>query len=348
MDGGRHVGDLEHAAAPLGDGRDAVELVVNLVEHADVAAEARLGHLAGDHEDGRRRGVRRADPGGRVEQARARDHQRGAELTGGAGVAVGHVRGRLLVPRGDELHRRLLAQRRHHAIELDARHTEHHAPALANELRHQRLATRHRCRRHGLVSPPWPRLRAPRTAPAWARSSIVAVLVAHTSVSTARVCWAPPYGAGPPRPERWPSTWNGGAVTRTRPRPGCGNRRNADRAAMRGCARHLRGREHRSAAGKARRGESGHGLIRAERRCRATRAGARAARPSARRRRPWAWRSADRSSSRRTITATKPRPQCGAPDVLRAPGDVPPRGPPPADARARAEPSPAVEQRAVG
>src|SRR3989442_1166234 len=48
--GARDVADLEHAPPPLGDRCDRVELVVDLVQHADVLPELGLGDLARDHQ----------------------------------------------------------------------------------------------------------------------------------------------------------------------------------------------------------------------------------------------------------------------------------------------------------
>src|SRR5437762_39474 len=48
--GTRDVGDLEHAPAPFRDRRDRVELIVDLVEHADVLPELGLRDLAREHQ----------------------------------------------------------------------------------------------------------------------------------------------------------------------------------------------------------------------------------------------------------------------------------------------------------
>ena len=149
--GGGHLGHLEHAAAPLGDGADALELVVDLVQHADVLADLRLRDLTRQHEHRRGAGVRGAEAGGRVEQARPRHHEGGADPAARARVAVRHVRGRLLVPGLDEADVRLLAQRRHYPVELHAGKTEHDADALTMELLDECFAAGHPS--HGL-SPP--------------------------------------------------------------------------------------------------------------------------------------------------------------------------------------------------
>ena len=157
---GGNVGDLQHALAPLGDRRDAVELVVDLVEQADVLADAVARDLARQHEHRRGGGVGGGEAGHRVEQARPRHHQRGAEAAARARVAVGHEAGRLLVARGDEADARLVAQGGHHAVELHPGQPEDHADAFGVEGAYQCFAARHRCRRH-VSSLLWPRLRAP-------------------------------------------------------------------------------------------------------------------------------------------------------------------------------------------
>jgi hypothetical protein len=136
---------FQHAAAPLRDARDGVHLVVDLVEHADVAADAAARDLAGDHEHGRRGGVRGAEPGRGVQQARSRHDERGADAAAGPRVAVGHVRRRLLVARRDEPDRRLVPEAGDGAVELHARETEHHADAFARQLLGQGFAAAQSC-----------------------------------------------------------------------------------------------------------------------------------------------------------------------------------------------------------
>jgi hypothetical protein len=62
-----------------------------------------------------------------------------------ARVAVGHVGRRLLVARGDEGDRRLVAEARDGAVQLHTRKTEHHANTFTRELLGQGFATGQSC-----------------------------------------------------------------------------------------------------------------------------------------------------------------------------------------------------------
>ncbi len=126
----RHIGHFQHPAPPLGHRPDALDDLI-------------LRHLAGDHEDGRGGGVRGAEPGRSIEKPRSRHHQGGADAAARAGVAVRHVGGGLLVPRLDEANPRLLAERGHRAIELDAGEPEDHANAFVIELLDECFAAGH-------------------------------------------------------------------------------------------------------------------------------------------------------------------------------------------------------------
>jgi hypothetical protein len=102
VDRPRHLGRLHDAPPPLRHAPDRVELVVHLVEDADLLPEVRLRDLADDQQDRRGGGVGGAEPGGGIEEAGAGDDQRGRDPAAGAGVAVGHVgRGLLVARRGD-------------------------------------------------------------------------------------------------------------------------------------------------------------------------------------------------------------------------------------------------------
>ena len=135
--------DFQHPLAPLGDRLDDVELLVDLVQHADVLAQVAPGHLPGHQEHRRRARVRRAESGAGVQHARPRHHQRHADAAARPRVAVGHVRRGLLVPGQDEPDVLLVAQRRHGAIQLHARQPEHHPHPFTLQLLRERLATGH-------------------------------------------------------------------------------------------------------------------------------------------------------------------------------------------------------------
>ena len=100
--GVRQVRGFEDALGPLCDGSDCVDLVVDLVEGAEVLSDMFPVDLAGYEEHGGRGGVCGADAGGGVEQAGAGHYEGCAEAAAGPGVAVGHVGGALLVAVGDE------------------------------------------------------------------------------------------------------------------------------------------------------------------------------------------------------------------------------------------------------
>src|SRR5207244_2396821 len=136
---------------PLRDRRDRVELIVDLVEDADVLPELGLGDLAREHQHRRGGGVGRAEAGGRVEESGPRHDEGGAKGRAGSGIPVGHVARGRLVTRDDEADARLVPERGHHAVELDAGQAEHHTHAFPVELLHKRLAAGHPCH---LTAPP--------------------------------------------------------------------------------------------------------------------------------------------------------------------------------------------------
>ena len=84
--------------------REHRRLVGRLVQHAavDTRAAQRGRDVGGDHEDRRARRPRLADGAERVGRARAGGGQRDAERAGGTRIAVGGVRGGLLVADADE------------------------------------------------------------------------------------------------------------------------------------------------------------------------------------------------------------------------------------------------------
>jgi hypothetical protein len=139
----RDLRDFQDAPPPLRDGRDGVELVVHLVEEADVLADLPLRDLSRDHEDWRRGRVGGGEARRSVREARPGHDEGDADVAARPCVAVGHVRGRPFVAGGDEADPRLVAQGGHGAVELDAREPEDHAYALATERGHQGLPTGH-------------------------------------------------------------------------------------------------------------------------------------------------------------------------------------------------------------
>ena len=100
--GVRQVRGFEDALGPLCDGSYGVDLVVDLVEGAEVLSDMVPVDLAGYEEHGGRGGVCGADACGGVEKAGAGHYESCAEAAAGPGVAVGHVGGALLVAVGDE------------------------------------------------------------------------------------------------------------------------------------------------------------------------------------------------------------------------------------------------------
>ena len=117
----RDVADLQSAPLVLGDRLDCFHLVVDLVKHADIAADEVTLYLPGHHEHRGRGGVRRAQRTGGVEEAGAGDDKRRAKsaLAARAGVTVRHVAGGLLMPGRNEANSRLIAKRRHDPVHLD-------------------------------------------------------------------------------------------------------------------------------------------------------------------------------------------------------------------------------------
>ena len=116
---------------------------VNLVEHPAIDAYQVALNLARNHHHRRRGGVGGVQSGGRVEQPWPRHYQRGPDTAAGAGEAVGHVGGGLLVPGGDEPDAWLVIESVHCMIKLHSGQSEHHPHALAVERFHQCLSAGH-------------------------------------------------------------------------------------------------------------------------------------------------------------------------------------------------------------
>ena len=140
---GRNVRHLEHAPPPLRHRGDAVELVVHLMEQADVLADLLARDLPGEHEHGRGGGVGGAEAGRGIEEPGSGDDESGADVAARPRVAVGHVAGRLLVASGDEADALLVSQGGHDAIELHAGETEDHAHAFALKRSYEGFAAGH-------------------------------------------------------------------------------------------------------------------------------------------------------------------------------------------------------------
>ncbi len=126
-------------------GREHRRLVGRLVQHAAVDAgtpQAR-GDVGRDHQHRRARRPRLADRGERVRGAGAGGRQRDAELAGRARVAVGGVRGGLLVADADQPDRRV-AQRLPERQVVHAGQAEAHLDAaLLEQAQDQLRAGRH-------------------------------------------------------------------------------------------------------------------------------------------------------------------------------------------------------------
>jgi hypothetical protein len=91
VDDARRVGHLHDGLTPLRRAGDGVELVVELVEHADLLADLVAWNLSGDHQHGRGGRVRGVQSRRRVQQARSGYGHRDADAAAGARIAVGHV-----------------------------------------------------------------------------------------------------------------------------------------------------------------------------------------------------------------------------------------------------------------
>ena len=143
VDQRRHLLGRRRPRRMLGHGSDHVELVWNLVQEAAADADEIGSDLPGDAEHGRVGRIGGRKRRRRVEQAGAGHDDTDAFAAGGAGEAVGHVGGRLLVTRMDHPKRgAVVIERREKAIELHARQCEKGVDALALEALQQRLAAR--------------------------------------------------------------------------------------------------------------------------------------------------------------------------------------------------------------
>ena len=126
----RHFRWVHDPLGPLGDWGDGVQLVVDLVEHAAVAADLIALDLTANNQHRRGCGVGGGDARRCVQKSGTGNHQRSADLATGTGVAVGHIGGGLLMADGNEPDARLVVQAVHHVVELDSGQTEYHPDAL--------------------------------------------------------------------------------------------------------------------------------------------------------------------------------------------------------------------------
>ena len=140
--GGDGLG-LEDPLGPLGDGADHVELVVDVVEQAEVLADAVPVDLAGQKEDRGGAGIGGGQAGGRVVDPDTGDDHGHPRATRGAGVAVGHVRRPLLVAGHDVADLGRVDQGVEGRHELVAREAEDHLDPLVDQLAGQGLAPGH-------------------------------------------------------------------------------------------------------------------------------------------------------------------------------------------------------------
>ena len=138
-----HLGRVQNALGPLGNGADAVLLVVDLVQHSTVHAYHVALHLPRHHQYRGGCGVGGADAGSRVQQSRPRHHQRRADAAAGSGITVGHVGGCLLVPGGDEPDAGFIVQCVHGVVQLDSGQAEDYPYPLQIEGLHQGLTAGH-------------------------------------------------------------------------------------------------------------------------------------------------------------------------------------------------------------
>ena len=93
----RHLVGAGGAGVPLGDVAQHAQLVVDLVQHPAADIDQVRIDLAGDAQDRGVDGVGGGEGTGGVKHARSGDDDEGALASGGAGVAIGHVAGGLLV-----------------------------------------------------------------------------------------------------------------------------------------------------------------------------------------------------------------------------------------------------------
>jgi hypothetical protein len=120
------------------------ELIRQLVEQAEAAADAAERHLTTEAQHGRVAGVCGRECRCGVEEAGAGDDAVGARAARGRGVAVGHVAGGLLMPGDDHLQAlRALVERAEQRIVLHAGQDEQGVDALRQQSLNRGLAAAH-------------------------------------------------------------------------------------------------------------------------------------------------------------------------------------------------------------
>ncbi len=144
----RHLARFAHRHRPFGDRLgnrfDVDRLKVFLVQ-------PRARRLAGDAQNRNRIGACRIEPGDHVGAGRTRRADAHADVArDGAGVALGHMRSALDVPREDVRDRALFAQRRVERIDRGAGHAEGLRHAFFFHHQHGSLGCGHLC--HFVVS----------------------------------------------------------------------------------------------------------------------------------------------------------------------------------------------------
>ena len=134
---------LEHPLGPLGNGPDHLQLVVDVVEQAEVLADAVPVDLAGQKEHRGGAGIGGGQPGGRVVDPDTGDDHGHPRAARGTGVPVGHVGGALLVAGHDVADLGRVDQGVECCHELVAGEAEDHLDTLVDQLAGQGLAPGH-------------------------------------------------------------------------------------------------------------------------------------------------------------------------------------------------------------
>ena len=143
-DARRRLGRMIDALGPFGQAAHQRQLVGNLVEQAESAADRGRGNLAGDRQDRRVAGIGGGKGGRGVQKARAGHDRVNAHAAARLGVAEGHVGGALLVARVDHPDRvALVVKRVEEAVELDARQPEDGVDPVVSKRLDQSLAACH-------------------------------------------------------------------------------------------------------------------------------------------------------------------------------------------------------------